>query len=131
VVELLSRAHEPDRAFLNEIEERQTLIAVVLRDRDDESEIRRHHALLGAVIAALDPFCELDFLSCRQERHLADVFEEKLERIGRDLRDSGLEVQFDLLLDFGILFVYRLEELVLLCIRVELVERSRLLFDVD
>src|SRR6185437_1587568 len=34
VVELLRGTHEPDRALLDQIEKRQTLIAVALRDRD-------------------------------------------------------------------------------------------------
>ena len=36
VVELLRRADEPDRALLDQVEEGQALVAVVLRDRDDE-----------------------------------------------------------------------------------------------
>src|SRR3954471_19396303 len=38
VVELLRRAHEAQRPLLDEVEERQALVAVVLGDRDDEAE---------------------------------------------------------------------------------------------
>src|SRR4029079_6330382 len=57
-VELLDRADEAERALLDQVEERKALVAVVLRDRDDEAEVRLAHALLGARIAALDPLRE-------------------------------------------------------------------------
>ena len=62
VVELLGGAHEPDRPLLDQVEERQALVAVALGDRDDEAEVRLDHLLLGAVVAALDPLRELDLL---------------------------------------------------------------------
>ena len=37
------------------------------------------------MVAALDPLRELDLLRGREQRHLADVLEEELERVGRDL----------------------------------------------
>ena len=69
--------------------------SVALGDRDDEAEVRLHHRLLRAVVAALDPLRELDLLRRREERHLADVLQEELQRVGRDLRvrlDLGLDV---------------------------------------
>src|SRR5438067_7220789 len=36
-VELLDRANQAERAFLDQVEKRQTLVAVVLRNRDDET----------------------------------------------------------------------------------------------
>ena len=85
VVELLGRAHEPDRPLLDQIEERQALVAVALRDRDDEAQVRLDHLLLRAVVAALDPLRELDLLRGGEQVDLADVLQEELERVGRDL----------------------------------------------
>ena len=39
VVELLRRANETERALLDQVEERQPLVAVVLRDGDDEPQV--------------------------------------------------------------------------------------------
>ena len=85
VVELLCGADETDRPLLNEIEERKALVSVVLGDRDDESKVRLDHVLLGFVVAALDALGELHLLRGREERYPADVLQEDLERIGRDL----------------------------------------------
>jgi hypothetical protein len=47
------------------------------------------------VLAPLDPFRELDLLRGREQRDLADVLEEELERVGRDLRlGLGLCLRF-------------------------------------
>ena len=85
VVELLRGADEPDRALLDQVEERQALVAVALRDRDDEAEVRLDHRLLRGVLAALDALRELDLLRGGQQRNLADVLQEELQRVGRDL----------------------------------------------
>src|SRR5207244_11101663 len=55
VVELLRGPDEADRSLLDQIEEREPLVAVLLRDRDNETQVCLHHLLLGAVVAALDP----------------------------------------------------------------------------
>src|SRR3954451_16948074 len=62
VVELLGGAHEAERALLDQVEERQPLVAVVLRDRDHESQVRLDHLLLRVEVAALDALGEVDFL---------------------------------------------------------------------
>src|SRR4051794_12786903 len=62
VVELLGSANEADRPLLDQVEERQALVAVSLRDRDDEAQVRLDHLLLRRVVAALDPLRELDLL---------------------------------------------------------------------
>src|SRR4051794_27072725 len=46
VVELLRRANQPERALLDQVEEGQALVAVVLCDRDDQSQVRLDHLLL-------------------------------------------------------------------------------------
>ena len=62
VVELLRRADEAERALLDQVEERQALVAVVLGDRDDEAQVRLDHLLLRVEVAALDALGELDLL---------------------------------------------------------------------
>ena len=54
VVELLRRADEAERPLLDQVEERQALVAVVLRDRDDEPQVGLDHLLLRVEVAALD-----------------------------------------------------------------------------
>ena len=90
VVELLGRAHEPERPLLDQVEERQALVAVVLGDRDDQAQVGLDHLLLGVEVAALDALGEVDLLLRRQQAHLADVLEEQLQRVGRHVR---LEVE--------------------------------------
>ena len=99
IVELLGSSNEPDRSFLDQVEERQALISVALRDRDDEPEVRLDHRLLGGVVGALDPLRELDLLRRGQERDAPDVLEEELERVGRDLTGFRLLPCGDLGLD--------------------------------
>ena len=130
VVELLGRAHEADRSLLDQVEERQALVAIALRDRDDEPQVGLDHRLLGGVIAELDPLGELDLLRRGEERHLADVLEEELQRVGRDLRLGRpllLRVGLALLgaddVDLG-LFERGVELVQLGRIEVELVERE-------
>src|SRR5213080_5279900 len=59
-VELLGGADEADRPLLDQVEERQALVAIALRDRDDETEVRLDHLLLRAMVAALDALRQLD-----------------------------------------------------------------------
>src|SRR5271154_107651 len=86
VVELLGRAYEPEGPLLDQVEERQPLIAVVLGDRHDESQVRLDHLLLRVEVAALDPLGEIDLLLSRQQAHLADVLQEQLQRVGGHVR---------------------------------------------
>ncbi len=46
VLELVDRLHQADVAFLNEIEELQTAVGILFRNRDDEAEVGLHHFLL-------------------------------------------------------------------------------------
>jgi hypothetical protein len=72
------------------------------------------------VVATLDPLRELDLLGSGEKRHLPDVLEEELERVGRDL-SVGLELG----LDFGLIWVDD-RDLRFVERGVELVELSRL-----
>src|SRR4029079_18350081 len=84
VVELLGGADEADRPLLDQVEEGQALVAVALRDRDDEPEGGLHHVALRRVVAALDALRELHLLRRGEERNAADLLEEELQRVGRE-----------------------------------------------
>ena len=86
VIELLRRAHQSERPLLNQIQERQPLVSIVLRDRDDEAQVGLDHLLLGVEIAALDPLGETDLLLRCQQTHLGDVLHQQLKGIGRHVR---------------------------------------------
>ena len=88
-VELLDCAVEADDAVLDQVEERHTVAAVLLRDRDDEAQVRVDHALLRRLVAALDALRERDLLGRRQQLVLAHVLEEELERVGQHLGGVG------------------------------------------
>ena len=53
------------------------------------------------MVAALDPLRELDLLGGGQQLDLADVLEEELERVGRDLTDGLVEPRLYLRLRLG------------------------------
>ena len=93
VVELLRRANETERALLDEVEERKSLVSVVLRDGDDEPKVGLDHLLLGVEVAALDPLGEIDLLLRREQTDLADVLQEQLKGIGRHV---GPQIQLRL-----------------------------------
>ena len=101
MVELLGGPNEPDRPLLDQIQEREALVPVALRDRDDEAEVGLDHRLLRSVVAALDALCQLDLLRRGQEVDLADVLEEELERLGRDLPLLGHRLGLILFLGRG------------------------------
>jgi hypothetical protein len=69
-VELLDGADQAEGAFLDQIEERESLVPVVLRDRDHEPQVRLDHPLLRVRVAELDPLRELDLLG-RSEQLVA------------------------------------------------------------
>jgi hypothetical protein len=88
--ELLDRADEAEHTLLDEIEERQALVAVVLRDRDDEPQVRLDHLLLGGHVALLDPLRELDLVGGGQQRMAPDLAQEQLQGV-RGRLDGRLE----------------------------------------
>src|SRR5919197_2021895 len=90
-VELLDRAVQPERALLDQIEERHAEAAVALGDGDDEPEVRLDHAPLGDGVAALDRLRERDLLGGVQQLVAADVGEEELERVGGAAELGGLD----------------------------------------
>ena len=130
VVELLGGANEADRALLDQIEKRQPLVAVVLRNRDDEAQVGLDHVLLCALVALLDALGEFDLLRRSQQRHTPDVLEKQLQRIGRDFASREVERRASLVcrLRSNDLHVRRIESAIdVLDLRVgqvELVERA-------
>ena len=119
-----SGAYQPDRALLDQIEERQPLVAIPLRDRDDQAKVRLDHLLLRSMVAALDPLSQLDLLRRGEEIDLADVLEEELQRLCRDLAlvDLGLLDRLD---DFDLQLVEPAVQLVdLRRLELELVDRN-------
>ena len=70
-VELLDRAHEAERALLDEVGEREPVVGALVGagEMDDEAQVRLDHPLLGCEIAALHAQCEPPFLRRGQERH--------------------------------------------------------------
>src|SRR5499427_638609 len=53
ILELIDRLHQPDIAFLDQVEELQAAVGVFLGDGDDEAQVRLHHLLLGLTRLAL------------------------------------------------------------------------------
>ena len=90
VVELLRSTDEADGALLDQVEKRQPLVAIVLRDRDHQPQVRLDHLLLGVQVPPPDPLGELNLLLGAQQPHPADALEEQLQTVGRPLR---LEIQ--------------------------------------
>ena len=91
VVELLRRAHQPERPLLDQIQERQAPVAISLRDRHHQTKVGLHHRLLRAMIAALDPLCQLHLLCRCQQIHVADVLQEQVQRVERSMDVSALD----------------------------------------
>jgi hypothetical protein len=84
-VELLHGANQTERALLDQVEEREPLVAVVLRDRDDEPQVGLDHPLLRHWISPLDPLRELHLLRRAEQRMACGLTQEELERVGRRL----------------------------------------------
>ncbi len=85
-VELLDRAVQPERSFLDQVEEGNAETAVALRDRHDQAQVRLDHAPLRARVAALDRLREHDLVRGGEQLVLADVCEEELQAVGRAAR---------------------------------------------
>ena len=49
MLELLDGLHEADVALLDQVEELEPAVGVLLRDRDDEAEVRDDQLVLGLV----------------------------------------------------------------------------------
>jgi hypothetical protein len=89
-VELLARPNQPEDPLLDQVEQRQVLTLVLLRDRDDEPQVRIHEPLLRLEVPALDRLGDLDLLLRREQRVTADLVEEELQGVGRLARDVAV-----------------------------------------
>ena len=92
-VELLDGADQPDHALLDQVEQREAVPLVALRDRDDEPQVRVDHPVLRRLVAALDLLRELDLLRSGEERVAAGLVEEELQRVGRRGREVAVDVR--------------------------------------
>jgi hypothetical protein len=127
MVELLCGAHQADRPLLDQVEERQALVAVVLGDRDDQPQVGLDHVLLGAVVAALDALRELDLLRRRQQLDAPDLAQEQRERVdgGVAIVDLERELGQRVVDELDVCVLERAQDLVDLGrLEVQLVERS-------
>ena len=93
VVELLDRADQPERALLDQVQERQAAAQVALGDRDDEAEVRLDHLLLGVQVAALDPLGQRDFLLRGEQLHAPDRAQ---------VQPQGVQARLDREVDLGL-----------------------------
>src|ERR671937_2625142 len=98
-VELLDCTHQPERPLLDQIEKGEALVAVPLRDRDDQAQVRLDHRLPRVEFAPFDPLHQLDLLGGGQERSTACVAQEELECVGRRLLQDRLRRRILLVLD--------------------------------
>ena len=94
VVELLDRADQPERALLDQVQERQAAAEVALGDRDDEAQVGLDHLLLGEHVAALDALGQRDLLLGRQQLDAADRAQVEAQRV---------EARLDREVDLGLL----------------------------
>ncbi len=92
IVEFLHRANEAERAFLDEVEEREAAPEIALGDRDDQTEIRLDHLALGAHVAALDALCERYLLVGGEQRNFSDLAQVEPQRVERRL-DGEIELR--------------------------------------
>ena len=96
VVELLDRPDQPQRALLDQVEERQPAPDVALGDRHHQAQVRLDHVLLGGHVAALDPLGQQHLLLAAQQGHAADraqVQPQRVEaRLDREIDLGALEI---------------------------------------
>jgi hypothetical protein len=91
VVELLHRAHEADRALLDQVQQRHpgVLALEALGEVHDQAQVGLDHAVLGLEVAALDPAGELELLSRGQQTRAGDALEEDSEAVAELARSVG------------------------------------------
>src|SRR5262249_60026548 len=80
-VELLDRADQPEVAFLDQIEERDTSLRVVARDRHDEAQVAFDEPPLRFLVTFVLALGKLALLRRRQQATVADLADIELERV--------------------------------------------------
>ena len=83
VFEFVDRLHQPDIAFLDQVEELRAAVRIFLGDRNDEPQVRFDHLLLGPACLALAALHGLHDPAELSDRQL---------RLGGDLGDGGAVV---------------------------------------
>ena len=83
----------PSRKCGIQVEERQTVPLVLLRDRHDQAQVRIDEHVLRTLVAALDRLGELDLLRGGQQREPAGFVQEELEGVGRRRRNLRVRVR--------------------------------------
>ena len=86
-VELLDRPVQPDRALLDQVEQRKAVALVALGDRDDQPQVGVDHPPLGRHVAALDALRE-DLVGGPQQRHAADCTQVEAQRVEAGIEDQ-------------------------------------------
>src|SRR5204863_3689203 len=81
--ELLRGADQAEHALLDEVAQREAMALVLAGHRHHEPQVRVDHAVLRGHVALLDALGQLDLLRSREERVLAGLVEEELERVHR------------------------------------------------
>src|SRR4029077_16012779 len=72
-IEPLHRLHEPDVAFGDQIQQRQTKVCVVMRDLDDQTQVGPDHQSARLAVTLFDLSGQLNLLLRSQERDLPDL----------------------------------------------------------
>ena len=88
-VELLDCAVQPDDAVLDQVEQRDVVSLVALRDRDHEPQVGVDHPLLGRGVTALDPLGQRDLFGCGEQRKATGPVHEQgqcVRRVGSLMR---------------------------------------------
>lgn len=80
-IELVYRTKESNIAFLDEVEESESASHILLRDRDDETEIGFCESLACILVSLLDEVTETNFFFCIDERESTDLIEIHADRV--------------------------------------------------
>ena len=72
-------ADQPEVAFVDEVRERDTLVLVLLRDRDDEPQVGADQLVEGLGVALLDALRERHLFLAGNQRILTDLAEILIE----------------------------------------------------
>jgi hypothetical protein len=89
-IEFINRSEESDISLLNEVEEPEPTTHILLRDRDNESEVRFCETFTGTHVTLLNEVSETDFLTRIDEREATDLIEIHADRVIRDIREVDL-----------------------------------------
>ena len=72
-VEPLDGVHESDVAFADQVDQRQSLILVLLGDVDDKAQVGAHQVFLGGLVPIAGTGGQVDFLLAGEQRDTVDV----------------------------------------------------------